>query len=395
MPSTVADRSLSGSDISVFTSPQTAKGSINVSPVFDQFRRLEGKPVQTVAYTNSNEVKSNRQARMQIQESTTNVAELSFELNEQTALYLDAMIHGAQVDNSVAAAITIASDADGFTDSGSGFTGLNVGDWIKVAGFVNTAINGFYRISVKNSDGDIEVLPVPPAVEAAGASVSMESQKTVSGSAPTYFTVQTRTLDKSAVGDLSHDTFVDGIINTGSLEIGETGIVTGALALNIETLLPGTAAIAGQTDAAIDVSSVVSSTNNITTIYVNGVDSACGVKSLGLEFNNNYQEDRSAACDGARYAFGDIELSGALVTRAIISNTFDWRSRYRNTTPFSLAFLVEFANSTRWMVIEIMQALVTDHSMPDGSNVIASNEMTYTAEEDDITKTTIQIFRNF
>jgi hypothetical protein len=395
MSSTVADRSLSGSDISVFTSPQTAKGVIDTSPVFDQFRRVEGKPVKTVAYTNSNEVKTNRQARMQIQESTTNAAELSFELNESTALYLDAMLHGNKVDNSVAPAVTIASDADGFTDSANGFTGLIVGDWFNITGFADSSIDGFYRISVKNSDGDIETLPVPPAVEAAGASVTIESQKTSSGSDPTYFTVQTRTLDKSASGDLSHDTFLDAVINTGALEIGETGIVTGNFALNIESLVSGNAAIAGQTDSAIDTSSVVSSTNNITAIYVDGIDSACEVKSFGLEFNNGYSEDRSAACSGARYAFGDIEVSGALVTRAVISNTFLWRDKYRNSTPFSIAMLVEFSGTTRWMIIELMQALVTDHSMADGSNVIASNDMTMTLEEDSVTSKTVQIFRNF
>ncbi len=393
MASTVADRSLSGNDISVFLSPQTAKGSINATPAFDSFRRTEGKATKTVAYTTSNEVKTNRQARQQIQESSTNAAELSFELNESTAMYLDGLLHGVSVDNGIVTQTTIAATASGFTDSGSGFGSYLAGDWFKVSGMANADLNTFYKVATASA-GTITTVVVPVATEAAGASVTFESEKTVSGSSPTYYTVQNRTVDKSIVGDINYDTFFDAIINTGAIEVGETGIVTGNFALNIESLVGGTAAIAGQTDNTADTSSVVSTENNISTIYVDGADSVCGVKSFSLEFNNNYQGDRSAACSGERYAFGDVESTGSLVTRAVISNTMDWRNRYRNSTPFSLAVLIEYS-SGNWMVMEIMQAILTEHSMADGSNVIASNEMSYAAEEDNVTATTVQLFRNF
>jgi hypothetical protein len=394
MSSTVADRSLSGNDISVHLSPQSAKGSINATPAFDQFRRLEGKAAKVVSYVTSNEVKTNRQARMQIQDSITHAAELGFELNESTAKYIDGLLHGDSVDNGIIGQTTVAATASGFTDSGSGSDALIVGDWFKISGFADGTIDGFYKISVLNSPGDFDTLPVPPATEVAGASVTIESEKTSSGSDPTYYTVQNRTVDKSAAGDIAYDTFFDAVINTGSIEVGETGIVVGTFGLNIEELVDGVALISGQTDNAIDTSEAVSSINNVTTIYVDGVDSECSVKSFSIEFNNNYQGDRSAACDGERYAFGDVESTGSLVTRAVISNTFDWRTRYRNSTPFALAVLIEFSDGN-WLIIEIMQALVTEHTMPDGSNVIASNEMSYAAEEDDVTTKTVQMFRNF
>jgi len=395
MASTVADRSLSGNDISFHLSAQTAKGAINVTPAFDKFRRTEGKAMETVAYTTSNEVKTNRQARQQIQDSSTFAAELSFELNEQTATYFDGLIHGVQADNGIAAQTTVAAVAAGFTDSGSGLDNLVVGDWIKVAGFADSTIDGFYKVSVINSPGDFDTIPAPANTEVAGASVTVESEKTVSGSAPTYYTAQNRTVDKSAVGDIAYHTYFDAVPNTGSLEIGETGKITGNFAFNIESRVAGSALVAGQTDNANDTSDAAGVENNISTIYVDGVDSLCGVKSFGLEFNNNYQGDRSAACSGERYAFGDVEVTGALVTRALISNTFDWQSKYESSTPSSVAVLVEWPKTSRWMIIEIMQAIITEHSMADGSNVISSNEMSYAAEEDNVTATTIQLFRNF
>ena len=394
MATTVNDRSLSGNDISVYMSPQTTKGAINANPAFDQFRRTEGKPKKEITYVQSSEVKTNRQGRIQVQDAATFTGEPAFELNQSTAQYFDAMIHGTKADNSVASVVTIGSDSLGFVSTGSDFASFSVGDWFYAKGFSNPLLNILYKISVWTDANNIETVNAPAVVEAEGATVSIESMKTSSGSAQTYFTTQTRTVDKSATGDIDYRTFYDAVINTGSFEVGETGIVTGSFALAIEQLLAGAALISGQTDNAIDTSDPVSAIDNISRIYVNGVDSNCGVKSMGLEFNNNYQGDRSAACQGERYAYGDIDVSGALVTRAVISDTFNWRGKFENSTPISLAPAFSWADG-RWMVVEIMRAKLTEHSMADGSSVVSSNEMAYSAEEDPITSTTVQIFRNF
>ncbi len=390
----VNDRSLSGNDISVYLSPQTTKGVIDATPAFDQFRRTEGKPKKEITYVQSGEVKTNRQGRIQVQDATTFTGEPAFELNQSTAGYFDAMIHGTKDDNSITSVITIGSTATGFISTGNDFANLSVGDWFMAAGFTDTGLNILHKISVYTDDNNIDVVTAPSSIEAEGASVTFESMKTSSGSDQTYFTTQTRTVDKSAAGDIDYRTFFDAVINTGSMEIGETGIVTGSFSLSIEQLLAGTAIIAGQTDNAVDTSDPVSAIDNISRIYVDGVDSDCGVKSMGLEFNNNYQGDRSAACEGERYAFGDVDATGALVTRAVISNTFDWRNRFETSTAFALAPAFNWSDG-RWMVVEIMRAKLTEHSMPDGSNVVSSNEMSYSAEEDPVTGTTVQIFRNF
>tara|TARA_R100000951_G_scaffold113374_3_gene115247 strand:- start:1375 stop:2559 length:1185 start_codon:yes stop_codon:yes gene_type:complete len=394
MPTTVDDRSLSGNDISVYMSEQTTKGAIDATPAFDRFRRTEGKPKKEIAYVQSGEVKTNRQGRTQVQDTTTFTGEPAFELTQSTAPYFDAMIHGAAATNTVTAVATIGTDAAGFVSSNNDFANFSVGDWFKASGFTDPDLNILYKISAKTDSNNIDTTVAPASVEAEGATVTIESIKTSSGSTQTYYTTQTRTVDKTAVGDIDYRTFYDAVINTGSFEVGETGIVTGSFSLAIEQLLAGTAQITGQTDNAVDTSDPVSAIDNISTIYVDGVSSNCGVKSMGLEFNNNYQGDRSAGCEGERYAFGDIDVTGALVTRAVISNTFNWRSKFENSTAIALAPAFEWADG-RWMVVEIMRAKLTEHTMPDGSNVVSSNEMSYSAEEDPVTNTTVQIFRNF
>ena len=393
MATTVNDRSLSGNDIAVYVSEQSVKGTIDTSPVFDKVRRTEGKAVEQIDYTQSGEVKSNRQGRQQIQDTRTFSSELSFEVTQQTAKFIDSAIHGTQVDNSLTTS-TVGTDSLGFVSSAGDFTNLSVGDWFKVEGFVDAQNDGWYKVKSKTDNDNIETYSAPNSVEASGAVVSIESRKTTSGADQTYYAIQNRVADNSAVGNVDYQTFYDAIINTLSFEVGESGVLTGSMSMNIESLLPGTEKLTGQTDNSDDLSDAVSAINNTGKIYVDGINTSCSVKSMGIEINNNYSGDRAAGCQGEQYAYGDMDVSGSVVSRAVISNTFDWRNRFQNSQPFSLAVRF-FWDDGRWMIVDIMRAKLTEHSMPDGSNVISQNDMSYGAEEDPTTGKTVQFFRNF
>lgn len=386
-------RLLSGNDYSVHLSKQTAKGAIDSNPAFDAFRRTEGKARKNTTYVQSAEVKTNRQARQNVTDATTFAAELGFEANEQTIKYMIDAIQGTEATATVTDT-DIAADANGFTDAaGSGFANMSVGDYIFVSGFADTTINRVYRISVKNSDGDIETQPAPPATESAGASVTIQTRKTVSASTIPYYTIQTRVVDESKAGNTDYQTFYDGQFNTASFEVGESGIITGTLAMVAEALTAGTAAISGQTDNSADSSEVLSAVNDVVRIWVDNVDSNCTVKSMGFEFSNNLQEDRAAGCEGSQYANGEITLSGALAARLPIDNSQVWRDRYNNGTNVALALEIDHG-SNKYTVIEIPQAVITEHEIADGSNVVANSEMTYTAEEDS-RGITCAIYRNW
>lgn len=390
---TVNDRSLSGNDTAVYVSEQTVKGQIDTNPTFTKVRRTEGKAKKAIEYTQSGEVKSNRQGRQQIQDTNTFSAEISFEVTQQTAGFLDSALHGTKQDNSVTSS-NISADSLGFASTLGEFTNISEGDWFKVSGFTDSSIDGWYKVKTKIDNDNVETYSVPSATESAGATITLESIKTSSGKDQTYYAIQNRVLDKSLAGDLDHQTFYDSIINTLSFEVGESGIVTGSMAMNSEKLNPGKTAITGQSDATDDSSDAVSAINNTGKIYVDGVDTNQSVKSMGIEINNNYQGDRAAGVQGEQYAYGDLDVSGSVVARAVISNTFDWRDRFENSQALSLAVRF-YWDDGRWMIVDIPRAKLTEHSMPDGSNVISQNDMSYGAEEDPITQTTIQLFRNF
>ena len=389
----MAERLLSGNDFGVYLSKQTAKGAINASPVFTPFRRTEGKARKNVSYVQSSEVKTNRQARQNVKDNSSFAADLSVEFTKQTVTYLIDAIQGTEATVTATAA-TIAADANGFVAStGTPFAGVAVGDYLFVSGFADTTINRNYRITAVNSDLDVEVSPVPAATEAEGASVTVTSQRTSSASTIPYYAVQTRMVDTSKAGDTDYQTFYDGQINSASFEMGESGIMTGALSIVAEALTSGTAEIASQSDATADSSEVLSAVNDVVRVWVDNADSVCTVKSAGFEFSNNMQEDRAAGCEGATYANGDMTLSGALAARLPVDVSSAWRDRYTGGTNVALAFELDHGSGD-YTIIEVPQAVITEHEIPDGSAVVANSEMTYTAEEDSRGYTCV-VYRNW
>lgn len=376
----MAERLLNGNDISVHLSKQTVKGAINATPAFDEFRRTEGKSRKTTSYVQSTEVKTNRQARDNVKDAVTFDAELSFEMTEQTVGLLQSAVQGVEVVNSVTDT-TIAATGTSFTDSGNGFS-FAVGDYVFSSGFTDVTLNRTHRVTVATA-GEITLSPAPATTEGAGASVTIQTRKTDSASTIAYYTGQTRTVDQSKAGSIDYFTPFDGQIDTASFEVGETGIVAGSLAMRFEQLTSGTAIIAGQTDNTKDSSEVLNAINDIVRMWVDGLDTdpVCTVKSMGFDFSNNLQSDSAAGCEGSEFGNGDITLSGTLNARNRVDDSLLWRDRYNDGTNVALAIEIDHGGN-KHTVIEVPQAIVTDHTMPDGSNVVANSEMTYTAEED-------------
>ena len=117
--------------------------------------------------------------------------------------------------------------------------------------------------------------------------------------------------------------------------------------------------------------------------------------SMTLEINNNLQEDRSAGCERVGYDGRSFEVTGSLVTKAYISDAKDWQRKYENGTRFNVAVELYWPEDSRKMVIVIEQGVATEHDMPTEANAIASNSMSYAAEESTTTGKTISVYANF
>lgn len=393
MPSTVSTRLMSGNDINLYTSEQTAKGAINSSPVFTPIRRLDGAGKTTTSYIQSKIVKGNRQARASIRDRDEYGLSLSSELDKQGIRFLCAAIHSPAVSAVTTTATTMAAVSGGFSSSAA-FGSLSVGDFIWFSGFAASGLNRGYRVVTKPSSSSITTYPAPTTTESAGATVTLTMKKFTSDNDQTYYAVQTRSFDDSKTSDTDFHTLYDAVVDSFSLDIPDTGIATYKMEMIAEAKNSGTATISGQTDATAATDDPISAVVNISDFEIAGVTQINEIKSLSLEIKNNYSKDAAAGSQGMRTAYGDIDVSGKISVRSMTAAPFTWRDYYEAGTEVSIAVRIVHATSVETVIV-LRTVKVTDWSMANGSNAIANSECSFMAEEDATTATTIEVFTNW
>lgn len=392
MPSTVANRLLNGKDWSVGKSAQTAYGAINASPVFIPVRRSSGKPKTTVGYTQDDEVTTTNQGQANIQDSTDYSMELSSSFSKQSVAWLIEAIHGTEVTYTNTAT-TFAALADGFTVPAATYSVLSVGDAFWISGFVDDTIDGFFIVDSKEAANKIVTTIAPADTEAAGASVTLTSNRTTNGLAPTYNTLQERVVDTTAGDDIDYTTMYDAVIDTQSLDIGETGIVTTTAKFVAEKKVDGLLAISGQTYSSVLTDRSVSSVQDITGWYVDGLSATCTQKSISIEIANGYQGDDAAACSKV-YTRGQFAVSGSSSFRARTDAPLDWRSYYENGTRKALGVLIAHPGGGNTFIV-MPQCAITEHDQANGSNDISNHEVSFAAEGEATLGYTVAIFRDW
>lgn len=390
MSSTVADRNLRGSDFAVGLSPQTAYGAVNASPVFRPVRRTTGKPRTAIAYTQDDSVTTDNQGVDNIQDSTEYTMELSSSFNKQSVFLLGTAIHGDFVNYTNTAA-TFAAISDGFVMPAATYAALAVNDGFWVSGFANADIDGFYIVKSKEAGNEIVTTRDPVATEAAGASVTLVSNKCKNGLAPTYFTVQQTTQTSSTP---VYDTYYDMIVNTLSIEIGETGIVRSNFNMVGERKLDQTTAVSGQTYSSKLADRSVSASQDVTDWYVDGVKATCIQKNMTINVDNAYTGDDAAAC-ARQYARGQFAVNGSASFRAKLSDPLLWRTYYEQSIRKSMGVLITHPASNDQTFVVMMQNAITEHNQADGGNDVANHELSFGAEGHAETASTIMIFTNW
>jgi hypothetical protein len=393
MASTVSDRNLRGNDFSVGISPQAAYGAIDASPVFRPLRRTTGKPETTVSYAQDDSVSTDNQGVENIQDSTEYTMELASSFSKQAVSLLISAIHAVVASSSNVAA-TYAATATGFTLSPAMYTAIAVGDAFWVSGFANSAIDGLYIVLSKDGANSITTTIAPPATELAGASVTFTSNKSANGLSPTYYAVQERVTDTGAVGGIAYTTYYDQVINEATIEIGETGITTDTFNFLGERRVAGEVAVAGQTYSAKLTDRAVSNAQNITAWYVDGLKATCIQKSMTITAANGYAGDDAAGC-ARQYARGQFAVTGSAAFRAKISDPLVWRAYYEQGIRKSLGVLITHPNTTDQTFIVMRQCAITEHSQADGNSDVSNHEISFGAEGDSVTSSTIQIFTNW
>lgn len=389
----MAERNLRGDDIVVYYKEQATKGEVPANPDFTPIRRTSGKAVKALSFVQSEEVKANRQGKPNIVDTKDISFELSAETTKQSIFMLGAALQSNLVSSTVTSS-TISFTATGMSSTAADFASFDEGDYIFVTGSGTAADNRTYYITTKTSDSAIVTSPAPDTVVAAGDSITVTSNKFVSGSTQRYFVIQNRTKDTSRVGEIAYETYYDQQVGSANIEIGESGIIgnTVNFAGDSESEVSGFAAVAGQTDNAADTSDVLSATNNVTRFWQDGVPLQCLIKTMSLEVSNNLIDDPAAGC-GTERVNGDFTASASITARNRIDDSMRWKEDYHNQVTHEYAVELKH-NDTDFTIIQVGKGKITEHSMPDGNNTVATSEMTVAGEEDS-RGITVAVYKNW
>lgn len=391
MATTVNDRLVRGSDFGVFISDQAVYGTLDASPVFTPVRRTTGKPKATIGYTQDDSVTTDNQGVQNIQDTSEYGMELAASFSKQSVDWLIKAVHGTEVVSTNTDTV-YAADGTGFTLESTMYAALEVRDAFWISGFADNSIDGFYIVASKDGANHVTTTVAPAATETAGASVTFTSRKTENNTTPTYSILQKRVTDTGA-GGTAYKTFYDAVIDTMSVEVGETGIVSGTATFVAEQQVSGEAAIAGQTTAAALTDRSVSAVQDITRWYVDGVSANCDQKSISVEIANGYQGDDAAAC-AKQYARGQFAVTGSAAFRARVSEPLEWETYYLNGTRKELGVLIAHPGGGNTFIL-MPQCAITEHEQPDGNNDIATHEVSFGAEGSSVTGNTIMVFRDW
>ncbi len=337
--------------------------------------KVENSALQTLRYNSeslkqdmntvvSEEIRSDRQisdvARIGISASGGIDFELSYASHDD---FLKAALMASSWSAEVRMeSFTFSTDSgdNSFNDSGTGFVtaGLAAYQWIFVAGFANSANNGFFKI-VSVAAGKLVVEGGTLVTELVGASDPREiimGAYIINGTTLYSYNIEKDFEDLSSVLSL-----LKGMnVNTLSLDVPADGIIKGSFGFmgsSEESLV----ATAGSSYTAENDSVIMTGANHVVNFKENLVDAA--ILSFSLELNNNMRSRLQVGTLGvASIGIGSIELSGSLTLHLSTAALFD---KFLDQTVTSLVIAVQDVDGNGY-VIELPSVKIIDGTRSAG-----------------------------
>lgn len=280
---------------------ETTAGTTPTSPAM-QLLRYTGENLKYENQTaQSDEIREDRGVSDLVVVDQRNGGSIDGELSGTTfdSFFEAALRANATFSTDTMTETTIAATGTGFTDSGSGFVsnGFDVGQTVKISGFSDSSIDGYYRIT-SLAAGTIDTYPAPPATEAASASVTIEGSTIIAGTTDHSYTIQ------KAMQDIDTPAYINfrGVRVAGFNLAMSSGAKTTCsfdfLGLNSEVT---TTQISGRTESAkttTDIMTSVVTGNDITAIGTN-VSTAVKFTNFNIQYNNNLRELKAIGTLGA------------------------------------------------------------------------------------------------
>jgi len=344
---------------------------------------------QQSAILGSNEVRADRQIpnvdRVGVSASGNVNVELSY------AAYDDLFEGTLMSDWSAALSISgtdIAADsgANKFTSGGTDISAIVVGQWIEVAGFANSANNGFFKVTATAAN-EVTVSGATLVTETVGPSVTIDGSYIRNGA-----TLKSYTLEKKFDDVTEFVAFTGMRVASANLSLQTGSLITGNFSFAGKNATASGVTVGTGGPNAAPTNSVMNATDHIAAI-MEGSDIATTLDVTGVSMS-------VGNALGAQSAVGSVNPVGVSVGTTGVSGTFaayfDDRTlyeKYLNATASNLSFRLTDGSSNTY-VFTFPAVRYTDGQVVAGSanqDVVAA--LSWQAYRDTTTDSMIQIDR--
>lgn len=369
---------------------ETVFGETPVTPAFDELRYTGESLNYNLTNVVSDEIRSDRMTSDLVQVSSDASGDVNIELSYDA---YDAFLESCLADTWGADLAVAESDIGATTgtnvfDTAAGdfvADGVVVGKWIKVDGFTDQTINGYYRVQAVTAT-EITTANAIPATEAPGNAITMTGSMLRNGTTLSSYSVQ------KELEDLTPSSFfLFTGVRIGQLQLTfETGsILTGIFSLMGLNSTIDTAGVAGQTEVAAPTNDVMNSVSNVLQIESDDVVSTAFFSTLTLNINNNLRpQDAIGNLPHVGIALSRLEVTGDI---EIYFADNDEYTKYLNATAFSLSFRVEDASGKAYVVTLPRAKYETGEVVAGGLDQDVFQRSTIRAIRDPVTDCMVQI----
>ena len=296
--------------VDLYISEETLWGETPSTPAMTQLRYTG----ETLAYSKqsgqSEVIRSDRMRDAILELGYSAGGDIKFELAYGSFDTLLSGLFGAAWSTPVnisSSAIAATALTDKFSGAAGMFDTVTVGQWIKVAGFYESANNGIFRVTAKAVGGGDITVDTSLADEGAGEAVTFKGSYLRNGIVEKSYLIEKR------FTDITQYIYFDGMRVGGmSLNIAAKQIINGSFTFSGKEGVASASSVAGSSTAA-SAAVPLSASANVGTITRNNVALATPLKSITLNVNNNPRaKDRIGSKAAAGIGLGFFEVTGTV-----------------------------------------------------------------------------------
>lgn len=310
--------------------------SITPASAMDDINVTSESLGQETSVQNSEFIRSDTNVADVVRTAITTTGDLGIELQYLGYdEFIEGALRGAFLTEVNMSETTIAADASGFTDSGSGFVSSNivVGQFIRVAGFTDTTINTWYRI-VTVTAGDLATLPLPAGTEAAGNTIIIKGALLKNG-----IVDQSWTLEKEFSDITQFVSFTGMRVGAMVLNIAPGSIINGNFSFQGKEATSAQATVGTGGPNAASTNPVMNAVDNISLIRIDDVLSTDDFTEISLNISTNLRDQPAIAnLANINIGSGSIDVTGTTSVYLADATLYE---KYLAFTDFSLSFVAE------------------------------------------------------